>query len=588
MALLNNLLNGSSVAQPRSHPPSIQSAGPAFVPPANRAQYVPHSASLALPLSTVIPERMGDNVTVPTSRTWTPSTGGPDFLTEGDEEQNRSIFEEKYNKLASENGVRPLVVGDFDAHLRNRSGSFSPEKKKNWFSRFLRGSSNQSTPKKVAPVPPHKRSTSDQGSFSRYKSNAPKILDMQDLVRLTGSSVLYLPAGFAPHPLALPTCLRATAHYLVENPDNRGVFRVPGSNRTVDALYDYYCDASGSDPYISSTTYLPTLPESIPHRVHDVASLFKRILSRLPGGILGSITLFDALLAIYSELKDRLEVPAEKLEKTRARLIAMAIQAMDSRPQRDLICAVFGLLSHIGYATEVSPTTDAEGRPLPPSQLMSYNALGIIFGSLLVGSDLDNYDMKESSPTSGLSLVPMSAKKRRDRQKAKKELNADIPDVGKIQVLNGVAEMVISNWRDVVRQMLSLTAKLDEKTKSMQGPHDDYQSSISESFMVNRTRDSGVENRRDLPGQAQALESAHVSLRRTKSAASQLSRQGSGRGPSRQSSLRWVTPTIEEGHQQRDLCNTVIVSITPISEGGIVEPAPTSITAVTPPSRQLC
>ncbi|KAL7956698.1 hypothetical protein V8C34DRAFT_315464 [Trichoderma compactum] len=543
MVLLNNLFNGSSVAQPRSHPPSIQSAEPAFVPPANRRRDVPRSASLALPPSEVIPELLGDNITVPTSRTWTPSTGGPDFLSEGGEEQDRSIFVEKYNKLASKNGVRPLVVGDFDAHLRNRVSKRNPfpEKKKSWFSRLLRGSSNQSTPKKVAPVPPtHKRSTSDQGSFTRSRSDAPRILDIQDLVRLTGSSLLYLPPGFSPHPLVLPTCLRATAHYLAENPDNRGVFRVPGSSRTVNALCDYYCDAGGSDPYISSTTYHPTLPASIPHRVHDVASTFKRILSGLPIGVLGSITLFDAFLAIFSELQDRLEVPAEKLKKTRARLIALAIQTIDSRPQRDLICAVFGLLSLIGHATELSTTTDAEGNPLPPN--------------------LDNYDIKRSSPTSGLSLIPISAKKRRGRQKAK-EPNPDLPDVFKIQVLIDVAEMVISNWRDVVRQMLSLTAKLDEKTAPMQETHDDYQSSVYESFVVNRTMDSGVESRDS------------VLLRRAKSVGSQLSRQGSGRGPSRQSSLRRMTPTMEEGHQQKDPSNTVPVTITPTS--GIVEPAST-------------
>lgn len=510
---------------------------------------------------------MGDNITVPTSRTWTPSTGGPDLFSEGGEEQDRSLFVEKYNKLASKNGVRPLVVGDFDAHLRNRSGSSSPEKKKSWLSRLLRGSSNQSTPKKVTPVPPtHKRSTSDQGSFTRSKPDAPRILDIQDLVRLTGSSLLYLPPGFSPHPLVLPTCLRATAHYLAENPDNRGVFRVPGSSKTVNALYSYYCDASGNDPYISSTTYQPTLPASIPHRVHDVASTFKRILSGLPRGVLGSITLFDAFLAIYSELQDRLEVPAEKSKKTRARLIALAIQTIDSRPQRDLICAVFGLLSLIGHATEQSPTKDAKGNPLPPSQLMSYNALGIIFGSLLVGSDLDNYDIKESSPTSGMSLCPISSKKRRDRQKAK-EPTSDNSEVFKIKVLIDVAEMVISNWRDVVRQMLSLTAKLDEKTASTQETHDDYQSSVYESFVVNRTMDSGVESR------------VSVSLMRTRSG-SQLSRQGSGRGLSRQSSLRRMTPTVEEGHQQKDPSNTVVVTITPAS--GIVEPAST----VTPPSKQ--
>ncbi|PNP57012.1 hypothetical protein THARTR1_02854 [Trichoderma harzianum] len=590
MGLPNIPLAGLFAAQPRSHPPSIHSAEPSFVPPRNRARYVPPSSvSLALPPPRVVPEPMRNNITVPTSRTWTPSTGGSDFLSDGDEDPDRSVFVEKYNQLASKNGVRPLVVGDFDAHLRNRIGSFSPEKK-GWFSRFFRASSNQSTPKKAAPVPrTHKRSTSDLGSFIRSKADAPRALDIPDLVRLTGSSLLYLPPGFSPHPLALPTCIRATAHYLAENPNARGVFRIPGSTKTVNALCGYYCDASGSDPYISSTIYQPSLPASIPHHVHDVASTFKRILAGLPRGILGSMALFDAFLAIDTQLQDRLEVPAEKLTKTRARLIAFAIKSIDSRPQRDLICAVFGLLSLIGHATELSPTTNADGRPLPPSQLMSYSALGIIFGSLLVGVDnLDSYDIKESSPTSGLSLIPLSAKKRRDRQKAKehKDDGSHIPDVFKLNVAIRVTEMVISNWQDVVRQMRPLAGYLDKKTAPMQETHEDCQSSVCESFVVNRTMDSGVEITRGVPGQVEGLGFTTMSLRRTRSAGSRLSGQGSLNGPSGQSSLRRMTPTIEEGHQERDHSNTLLLTITPTS--GMVGPASTSIRNVTPPSKQSC
>jgi len=36
------------------------------------------------------------------------------------------------------------------------------------------------------------------------------------LVRLCGTSLLYLPVEYAPGCLALPTCFRATAHYLAQ------------------------------------------------------------------------------------------------------------------------------------------------------------------------------------------------------------------------------------------------------------------------------------------------------------------------------------------------------------------------------------
>ena len=41
--------------------------------------------------------------------------------------------------------------------------------------------------------------------------------DLQSLVRLCGKSKLYLPQGYAPGELVLPTCLRATAQYLVQH-----------------------------------------------------------------------------------------------------------------------------------------------------------------------------------------------------------------------------------------------------------------------------------------------------------------------------------------------------------------------------------
>jgi hypothetical protein len=39
---------------------------------------------------------------------------------------------------------------------------------------------------------------------------------LQSLVRLCGKSVLHLPSEYAPGSLVLPTCFRATAHYLLQ------------------------------------------------------------------------------------------------------------------------------------------------------------------------------------------------------------------------------------------------------------------------------------------------------------------------------------------------------------------------------------
>lgn len=133
-----------------------------------------------------------------------------------------------------------------------------------------------------------------------------------------------------------------------EAPTARGVFRVPGSHGIVALLYNHYCSLDDGGEAISGTVRCPTLPEHINCDVHDVASAFKKFLSGLPGGILGSLRLFDALISIQTQLCGDPEWTRTKQSKVRARLIALAIFTLKSQYRRDLICAVFGLLCIIG------------------------------------------------------------------------------------------------------------------------------------------------------------------------------------------------------------------------------------------------
>ncbi|KAL7941810.1 hypothetical protein V8C42DRAFT_360513 [Trichoderma barbatum] len=527
--------------------------------PMHQARRSDSDVSLSWPQSETVRELMDNNPTVPTSRSWTPSSG---FISDADEVQDRSVFVSKYNRLANKNGVRPLFDGEFPAHLQSCNGSYSSQKQ-SWLSRIFRGSSSQSTPNGAASAPrsTHKRSAQDVGAFMRSKPDAPKMLEVQDLVRLTGKSLLFLPQEYSPCGLSLPTCIRATAHYLAQNPTNRGLFRIPGSIRTVNSLYDYYCDARSNDADVSGTVYLATLPTHIPYRVHDVASAFKRILSGLPRGILGSLSLFDAFLAIYSQLQDRPEVSEAKQAKTRARLIALAIGTIESQFQRELICAVFGLLNLIGRVAELSPPKDSEGRPLSPSELMGYSALGVVFGPLLVGVDgLESYAIKKSSPTSGLLLVPIPQKKqRRDWHKAKdsKNVKSDFSEADKVKITGSVAEMLIVNWREVVRHMVALGTHLDQDMMPIKSMYGYGRSSISDSLVVNRPVESDVfddEDVGDLPDQSHDS-SPECSSKTVKRTRSRGLRQESVRGLSTQPSLPQLSPTMEEGYQEKSPTN---------------------------------
>lgn len=315
------------------------------------------------------------------------------------------------------------------------------------------------------------------------------MIDIQDMVRLGGKSILYLPQEYSPCSLILPTCIRANAQYLAQNVATRGLFRVPGSAKVITALFDYYCYMDNSNAKIASTVRCATLPIHIQHSIHDVASTFKRLLSVLPGGVLGSLSLFDAFVAIHSQLNGEPEYPRTKQTKVRARLIALAVGTVRSQYRRELICAVFGLLSLIGRAAEIAPREDEDSRPLPTADLMGYSALGIVFGPLLVGDLLEQYTMKIATPNSGMLLFPLSPPRfRKDRRKSiqKDAKTAGPPTVDKILVANDITQMLISNWRDVVRQMKSLGThcRKDASTIDLCGKQETSQRATSFSIKV--------------------------------------------------------------------------------------------------------
>jgi hypothetical protein len=224
-------------------------------------------------------------------------------------------------------------------------------------------------------------------------------------------------------------------------------------------LFDYYCCTEQGNVGITSTVRCANLPMHVQASVHDVASTFKRLLSVIPGGILGSLSLFDAFVAIHSQLQGDPEFPRTKHTKVRARLIALAIATVESQFRRELICAVFGLLSLIGRVAEITPREDDEGRSLPTADLMGYNALGIVFGPLLLGDLLGLYSMKLATPKSGLLVLPLRSPRSRQGRYVRKTLESELPTpptVDKVLIANSITEMLIVNWRDVVRQMKSL------------------------------------------------------------------------------------------------------------------------------------
>lgn len=278
----------------------------------------------------------------------------------------------------------------------------------------------------------------------------------------------------------------------------RGIFRIPGSHSTINALYDHYASQVDDGEVISGTVRCSTLPERIQCNVHDVASAFKKFLAGLPGGILGSAWLLDAFSSIHAQLEVTAEWTRTKQSKVRSRLIALAIGTVSPRYQRELICAVLGLLSMIGRAAETARREDDHGRPLPTSDLMGYSALGIVFGPLLVGDLLETHNLGAMSPP---TIPDKSSRKaspgKHKKSKSVNDANSLKEYTDKIRMVNSITEMLITHWRDVVRHMKSLGA-----LKSMEGEpgfiirkaRPKLRLSASESFAIRKMPDWGFEN----------------------------------------------------------------------------------------------
>ena len=92
-------------------------------------------------------------------------------------------------------------------------------KQGNWLSRKILRKTSSSNSVRLKPEKhmKHRRSISDLSLRLKAKRDKLKDKDLQELVRLCGSSLLYLPTEYAAGSLAVPTCFRATAQYLVQH-----------------------------------------------------------------------------------------------------------------------------------------------------------------------------------------------------------------------------------------------------------------------------------------------------------------------------------------------------------------------------------
>lgn len=253
-----------------------------------------------------------------------------------------------------------------------------------------------------------------------------------------------------------------------------------GQTTIVNALYDFYdhqfsnADA-GSPSKVEKTVGSGLLPSHIEHTVPDVASFFKRVLIDLPGGLLGSVELFEALRNVTMNFAHDPELPKPDVASLKANFVALAILSVASDYRLYLIQAVLGLVSYIGHEAEkLQVETASADEDQASSELMSYRSLGVVMGPLLLGNLTDSAVHGSSEGLSGAprtSLELDSAKKFRKHKRKHSDLKLDqnatlAAFVDRANRTAIVMQQLISMWPDVVKQLRIINSTASSSLKS--------------------------------------------------------------------------------------------------------------------------
>lgn len=253
-----------------------------------------------------------------------------------------------------------------------------------------------------------------------------------------------------------------------------------GQTTIVNALYDFYdhqfanADA-GSPSKVEQTVGSGLLPSHIEHTVPDVASFFKRIIIDLPGGLLGSVELFEALRNVTTITGHDPELSESDFASVKARMVALAISSVASDYRLYLIQAVLGLVSYLGHEAEkLQAETVAADEDQASSELMNYRSLGVVLGPLLLGNLTDRAVHGSGEGHNGdprTSLETDSAKRFRKHKRKHSDMKLDqsatlAAFVDRANRTAIVMQQLLLMWPDVVKQLRDINGTASSSLKS--------------------------------------------------------------------------------------------------------------------------
>lgn len=226
-------------------------------------------------------------------------------------------------------------------------------------------------------------------------------------------------------------------------PNTDRLFTEPGDLKAAQRLYDHFAgqvlDAEKNEPKIMMNLRTICIPQwggkSNPTETLSVGWTFRAFLMGLPGGILGSQRLYDALQDVQQA---SLTVPIQNIP--RVQLITFAIIALTTDVQRDLICAIFGLVT---YLVEKSKELVLPEEPPQPgtelrrvASLFSLEKLARVFGPMLLGGHQQERGRAEET----------------DQDQARREMEMFL-----------IAQLLIESWQDVNRQLREWAAGVKQE-----------------------------------------------------------------------------------------------------------------------------
>ena len=273
-----------------------------------------------------------------------------------------------------------------------------------------------------------------------------------------------------------------------------GIFRVSGTTSTINQLYNHYDQQfidAGSPSKVEETVGSGALPVHPEYVLADIASLFKKIIIGLPGGLLGSLELFEALRSILIDWSPEPQSSMTESSRLRARLIALAISSKGSPYRIDLIKAVLGLVAYFGFEAEkamdeerAAAASEQDEPNVFKSELMGYQSLGVVLGPLLLGDQTDSISIvpnggDETSETTSSPRKSTDSNQENGR-KSKKQKRLSLGNlvdksndlsahVSRANLTAKVMQSLLVNWKEVVRQLQDIKGSSNTTSLSHRG-----------------------------------------------------------------------------------------------------------------------